>query len=113
MVTVDPTSANRLIQGSSTLVYLCLCNVTAWKSTKPGGRGFMTYPACLQTLSKNLLRFVVTAWVVASGLVITFTAARRPFCLLSTRATATFPAIDVGTQRIFQRASVAASLLAM
>jgi hypothetical protein len=105
--------ANQSIQGSSTLMYLCLCNATSWKMTKPSGRSLMTSPACLQTLSRNFLRFVVTAWMVASGLVITFTAARHPFCLVSSRATAHSPAIDVGTQCIIQRASVAASLLAM
>jgi hypothetical protein len=70
-------------------------------------------PACLQTLAKNFLRFVVTAWMVASGLVITFTAARHPFRFLPSRATAKLPAINIGTQCIIQRASVAASLLAM
>jgi hypothetical protein len=73
----------------------------------------MTSQACLQTLSKNFLRFVVTAWMVASGLVITFTAARHPFCLISPRAIAHSLVIDVGTRCIIQRASVAASLLAM
>jgi hypothetical protein len=73
----------------------------------------MASPACLQTLSENFLRFVVTAWMVASGLVITFTAARHPFCLVSSRLTAHSPAIDVGIQCLIQRASVAASLLAM
>ena len=73
----------------------------------------MTSPACLQTLSKNFLRFVVTAWMVASGLVITFTAARHPLCLVPSRATTNLPAINVGTQCLVQRASLAARLLAM
>jgi len=73
----------------------------------------MTSSVCLQTLSKNFLRFVATAWMVASGLVVTFTTAKHPFCLESSRTTSSSPAIDVGTQCMIQRASVAASLLAM
>jgi hypothetical protein len=45
--------------------------------------------------------------------VITFTAARHPFCLVPSRATTNLPAINIGTRCLVQRASVAASLLAM
>lgn len=64
-------------------------------------------------LSKNSIRFVATGWMVASGLVIVFTVARNPLCLVSARAKLYSPAIDVGTQCIVQRAGVAATLMAM
>lgn len=73
----------------------------------------MTSPARLQVLSKNLLRFVVTAWMVSSGLVITSTVARHPSCLRSSNSSGNSLAIDVGIHCMVQRASAAASLLAM
>ena len=73
----------------------------------------MTSSAFLEMISKNSIRFVATAWMVASGLVIAFTVARHPLCLASARAKLYSPAIDVGKQCIVQRAGVAASLMAM
>lgn len=64
-------------------------------------------------LSKNSIRFVATAWMVASGLVIAFTVARHPLCPVSARAKLYSPVISVGTHCIVQRAGVAASLIAM
>lgn len=62
-------------------------------------------------LSKNFIRFVATAWMVA--LAIAFTVARHPICLMSARAKLYSPAIDVGMQCMLQRAGVAASLMAV
>ena len=73
----------------------------------------MTSSASLEMISKNSIRFVATAWMVASGLVIAFTVARHPLCLASARSKLYSPAIDVGTQCIVQRAAVAASLMAV
>ena len=101
------------MQGCASLICIGLCNLKAWRSSQPTGRSFLTSPACLEVLSKNSIRFVATAWIVASGLVLAFTVARHPPCLMSARAKLYSPAIDVGTQCIVQRAGVAASLLAM
>ena len=73
----------------------------------------MASPACLETLSKYSIRFVATAWMVSSGLVLAFTVVRHPLCLMSARARVYSSPIDVGAQCIVQRASVAASLIAM
>jgi hypothetical protein len=51
--------------------------------------------------------------MVATGLALAFTVAKRPWCLVSARAQLYSPAIEVGIQCIVQRASVAASLVAM
>jgi hypothetical protein len=73
----------------------------------------LTSSVFLEMLSKISVRFVATAWMAASGLVIAFTVARHPSCPVSERAKLHSPAIDVGTQCILQRAGVAASLMAM
>ncbi|KXS99337.1 hypothetical protein AC578_6746 [Pseudocercospora eumusae] len=91
-----------LLQNTTTHLRVCARNMTQYERVDT-----------LQVLATHALRLLVTIWMIACGLTITFTAARTPLCASSngTSKTSASP-LDVGRTCIINRVTILTSLIA-
>lgn len=109
--TIVETLLILLLQCAVTLAYIASHNVAAIYHRRPFGDSSKACKSARST-AKGTLRVALTLWMGGCGTNITFTAARHPFCLVSGDSSGA-TGIDVGSACFLQRASVAASLLAL
>lgn len=105
-------TANQGQQSTLSLSYLILQNTTTHLRKQARNIAQSDRVDTFQALATHTLRILVTIWMVACGLTITFTAARRPLCASPKSGSKTLP-LDKGNTCIINRMTILTGLIAL
>ncbi|KAF7191791.1 hypothetical protein HII31_06836 [Pseudocercospora fuligena] len=109
-----PSVVLYLVASTLSLSYLLLQNTTTHLRVRARNMKQCERVDAFQGLATHMLRLLITIWMIACGLTITFTAARTPLCTASNASSKVrILPLDEGKTCIINRVTILTSLIAL